>query len=86
MTDGVHASLDNMQAPTLDPVADFAATDSAGKQLRPRNHTMLAPRQVGDQRIRSGLSTYVGPKPERVGHAPEVASQGARLYARTWRN
>jgi hypothetical protein len=67
--------MHDVQPEPLASVPDRAPAEAEIEQLLTCHYSVLSPRQVGDQRIRSVLGPYIGPNADSVGHVGQIGGR-----------
>jgi hypothetical protein len=86
MANGVDTTMEQVKAAGLKPMRDRAPAETKRDQLLARHDAVLAPGQVGDPLIRSGLGPYIGPNPKSIGHGDSVPHKPSRVARGSCRN
>ena len=83
MPDRVHPSMQDVQAPALDPVTDRAPAEAQRKQLRSGNDSVLALGEAGDRAIRPTLGPYDGLDVGCIAHPDDGAGETVTALPRS---
>jgi hypothetical protein len=79
LSDGVHAAVEGVEAPSLQPMIDRAGPQAEGGQLRPRHNAVLALRERRNPPVvftSLTFAPYYGVNVRLVAHARHGGSSG----------